>query len=100
MDSDARTLITAMRDFTTALGVRCQHCHTYKGSDPNDLNAFDFVNDDTPAKITARVMMRMTRAINDDHLKAVGTPPPAGESRVTCYTCHRGETKPLTKRPQ
>jgi hypothetical protein len=69
-------------------------------SDPGDLNAFDFINDEKPAKNTARTMMRMTRVINDDQLRSVGTPPPAGESKVTCYTCHRGETKPLTRRPQ
>jgi hypothetical protein len=38
-------------------------------------------------------------AINGDHLKDVGAARPAGEAKVTCYTCHRGETRPLTQRP-
>lgn len=95
-----RDVIQIMKGFTQSLGVRCQHCHLFKGDDPNDLSAFDFASDEKPAKRTARAMMRMTAAINTEHLKDVGTPPPAGEARVTCYTCHRGETKPQTRKPQ
>jgi hypothetical protein len=40
-------------------------------------------------------MLRMTMAINDEYLKDVGTPVPDGEMKVTCFTCHRGELKPL-----
>ena len=56
--------------------------------------------DDKPAKRTARTMLRMVRTINDDHLEDVGEARPAGEMKVTCYTCHRGETRPLTRRPE
>jgi hypothetical protein len=96
---DARTLISTMRGFTRGLGVRCQHCHVYKGDNPDDLATFDFASDEKAAKQTARRMLAMLRAINDEHPKDVGEPRPAGESKVTCYTCHRGETMPLTQRP-
>ena len=38
-------------------------------------------------------------AIDGERLKDIGEPRPAGELKVTCYTCHRGETRPLTRRP-
>ena len=99
-DSARRDVIGVMRSFAMGLGVRCQHCHVYKGDNPDDLSTFDFASDDKPTKATARTMMRMTNAINMDLLKGVGEPAKAGESKVTCYTCHRGERKPLTQRSQ
>ena len=45
-------------------------------------------------------MLRMVAAINDEHLEGVGEARAAGELKVTCYTCHRGEMQPLTRRPQ
>jgi hypothetical protein len=99
-DTNPRALIMTMRSFSMGLGVRCQHCHVFKGDNPDDLNAFDFASDEKAAKNTARTMIRMAMAINGEHLKAVGEPPPPGEMKVTCYTCHRGETKPLTRRPE
>lgn len=95
-----RDLFEIMKGFTQSLGVRCQHCHVYTGDNPNNLAAFDFASDDKPTKRTARTMMRMTASINTEHLKGIGETPPAGEARVTCYTCHRGETKPQTRKPQ
>ena len=98
--TSTRDLIGTMKGFTRGLGVRCQHCHVYKGDDPNDLATFDFASDDKPEKRTARTMLRMLAAINNDYLKGVGEPAPDGKPRVTCYSCHRGEKKPLTDRPQ
>jgi hypothetical protein len=98
-DISARALVGTMRGFTQGLGVRCQHCHVYKGDDPDDLFAFDFASDEKGAKRTARVMLRMVTTINTDLLRGVGEPSPAGEAKVTCHTCHRGETRPLTRRP-
>lgn len=97
--TDDRTLIATMRRFAQGLGVRCQHCHIYKGDNPDDLSTFDFASDEKAPKLTARAMMRMVRTINDDHLKDVGEVKPAGEVKVTCYTCHRGEKLPATRRP-
>jgi hypothetical protein len=95
----AKDLVGTMKGFTRGLGVRCQHCHVYRGDDPDDLNAFDFASDEKATKQTARIMLRMVRAINNDHLKDVGDPPAPGTAKVTCYTCHRGERQPLTDRP-
>ncbi len=74
-----------MNYMVQALGVTCGTCHV-RGN---------FASDDNPKKITARRMLEMTRALNTqffpDHK------PQPGESvlgRVTCYTCHQGETTP------
>jgi len=80
-----------MRTFTAGLGVMCDHCHV---GGPQDR-----AKDDKPEKATARKMIKMMMAINDDFLKDVGEPAEAGKSKVTCYTCHRGAVKPLTAPP-
>ena len=95
-DTKLAELIPVMKNFTQALGVRCQFCHTYTGTDPDALENFDFPGDTVPAKQTARKMMTLVQAINTDLLKDIGDPAPAGQLKVTCYTCHRGERKPLT----
>ncbi len=81
-------VVAVMRTFTQGLGVMCDHCHVGTQADR--------AKDDKPEKATARKMIKMMMAINDDFLKDVGTPPPAGQTKVTCYTCHRGALKPLT----
>lgn len=88
----------ALRDrmisYVMALGVRCQHCHV--GEEGMDLSEFDFPSDDRPAKSITRSMISMTTAINEVQLPAItGLENP----RVTCFTCHRGETVPAI-RPQ
>ena len=90
-DITQENLIGVMKSVTQALGVRCNHCHINNG-DINNLADFEFALDDNEHKGIARQMIRMVRAINSDLL-----PPPmsaeAGQ-RVTCNTCHRGETRP------
>lgn len=88
-DVEKRVLIRAMRDFTGALGVRCNHCHV--GENPDTLEGFDFASDEKETKRTARVMLQMVQAINRTHLPKTER---AGFSEVTCATCHRGITKP------
>jgi hypothetical protein len=56
--------------------VECAYCHV-----PNE-----FEKDDQAPKRTARNMMKMVRSINSDNFKSA--------SPVTCWTCHRGSTKP------
>jgi cytochrome c553 len=94
-DISKRDLVQNMRRFTAALGVRCEFCHLGEG---NDLSKFDFASDDKRQKRNARLMLTMTRDINAK-LADVPEPRPAGTAAVTCYTCHRGETKPQTARP-
>lgn len=89
-------LVTTMKSFTRALGVRCEHCHATKpGVDPAaaGLEDLDFASDAREAKQRAREMVRMVRSINDDHLAKLtgGT-----MIRVQCMTCHRGVVEPET----
>jgi hypothetical protein len=87
-------LVATMKGFAQGLGVRCEHCHVGEG---NDLSKFDFAADAKPTKATARKMIRMASVLNAEVATIV--PPAAdasGAARVTCFTCHRGATKPLT----
>lgn len=72
----------AMGAFVSGLGVKCTFCHVQG----------DFASDTKPEKETARKMIVMTRDINA-HFQGATT------EMVACYTCHRGETKPLTVAP-
>jgi hypothetical protein len=83
-----------MRTFALSLGVRCTHCHT--GTEEMPLPERDFASDDNPRKTTARDMIRMVRYLNEERLPAI---PGLEAPRVTCYTCHRGATKPETELP-
>ena len=75
-----------MNHMVQALGASCNTCHAPRGN---------FASDEKPLKLKARQMLEMTKAINKqffpDHK------PKPGESvlgRVTCYTCHQGESTP------
>jgi hypothetical protein len=72
------------------LGVRCDYCHVQTSPDvaktPSNVGGWAFDKDDKPQKRTAREMMRMVIALNAASFH--------GESRVTCYTCHRGAPQP------
>jgi hypothetical protein len=71
-------LIPAMQFITASLGVECEFCHV--------RDAFD--KDDKQSKQTARRMIQMMFALDADQFH--------GERAVTCYTCHRGSTKPVS----
>lgn len=92
-DFGGQRLGEVMRSFTTALGVRCEFCHVGDGP---DLSTFDFAADDKPEKEKARLMMRMVRAINRDHLSGLTEwdEEPRDRIEVTCITCHRSQTRP------
>jgi hypothetical protein len=74
-----------MQSFVQGLGLldrgTCDYCHV------DDRSA-----DAKPQKVTARRMVIMMRAINGTF--------PDGKQHVTCYTCHRGNTTPLTEPAQ
>ena len=69
-----------MQSFVQALGLldkgTCTYCHVEDRS-----------SDEKRPKQVARRMITMTRAINGTF--------PDGQQHVTCFTCHRGNTKPL-----
>lgn len=84
-------VVGVMRNFTSALSVRCTFCHV--GSEGQPLSEFDFASDQKRNKIVARQMMRMLAEINTrlDTIPQRGTPPVA----ATCMTCHRGVSRPI-----
>ena len=92
-DIERGPLVQRMREFSFALGVRCQHCHA--GGDGVSLDGVVFASDEKPAKIKARAMLRMLDQINGSLLPAV---PSRAEPRVSvgCVTCHRGLPLPKT----
>jgi hypothetical protein len=77
-------LPATMQSFVQALGLldkgTCGYCHV------DDRSA-----DAKPQKVTARRMIIMMRAING----TFGD----GKQHVTCFTCHRGSTTPLSEPP-
>jgi hypothetical protein len=89
-DIPRQQLLRTMQSIRTALGVQCTHCH---------VSSTDRASDTKPEKLIARKMLHMTMHINDEHLKGVGEPPAEGQPKVTCFTCHRGQLKPVTAPP-
>ena len=87
-DIDRKALVDQMKQFTQALGVRCQHCHVGKEGAP--LSSFDFASDEMETKEIARTMMRMTTEINQGFLAKLR----GGTVQVQCVTCHRGAPQP------
>ena len=80
-DLPADELKPLMRTYEQSLGVGCDFCHLRNSAS----------DDSKPAKRAARKMILMTAAINQQNFD--------GEIRVTCYTCHRGNSKPETSVP-
>ena len=70
-------LMKVMFAFKSSLGVDCTYCHIKD----------QFEKDDKPAKQTARKMIQLVRDTN----AKLGT-----ATRVTCFTCHRGSTRPAS----
>ncbi len=90
-DISQRELIDTMRGFCAALDVRCSHCHV--GEEGQPLATFDFAADDKHDKRAARLMIRMTRAINQEYVAALEEKKEA-PVEVRCATCHRGQQHP------
>ncbi len=90
-DIPQRELVDLMKSFCAALDVRCAHCHV--GEEGQPLSTFDFAADDKHDKRAARVMLRMTRAINEEYVAKLEEKKEA-PVRVRCATCHRGQVHP------
>ena len=86
-------LMSNMKFFAQSLGVRCVHCHV--GEEGKPLSTFDFASDAKPQKLVARKMLAMVHRINSEDLGVKDFK----DVKVTCFTCHRGLTKPLTALP-
>ena len=74
-----------MKEFKTALGVKCGFCHAKSKTDSTKT---DFASDDNEHKHVSREMMRMTNSINKKYFKE------AAGGAIKCFTCHRGEKEP------
>jgi hypothetical protein len=86
-------LVQRMREFSFALGVRCQYCHA--GGDGISFEGVKFESDEKITKQKARYMLRMVAELNDKML--AGVPSRATPMvRVSCTTCHRGSPLPRT----
>jgi len=101
----AEQMLITMRFIRASLGVACTYCHaepddTQTGPDAKlekktadhplpgwwaDEPAREI---DTPRKQVARMMMRMTAAINKENF--------GGRTEITCFTCHRGNIHPAS----
>jgi hypothetical protein len=90
-DITRERLTQRMREFSFALGVRCQYCHA--GGDGVSFEGVSFASDDKPAKTTARTMLRMIDQLNNVTLAQL---PSRAQPRVVvdCATCHRGVPLP------
>lgn len=74
-----------MKEFKTALGVKCNFCHSQSKTDPGKL---DFASDENKHKDIARSMMKMTARINKKYFKD------DKQGAIKCFTCHNGEKEP------
>lgn len=72
-----------MRDISKDLGVKCNFCHVPR----------DFPSDDKDEKRTARKMLKMVKDLNENYFHNEQNP------KITCYTCHRGQEKPVSHPP-
>lgn len=86
-------LMAEMHRFKDALGVTCAYCHV------RTSDGMDFVSDDRGHKRIAREMIRLERRLNAADLPAIAGLDAHGTPEVTCWTCHRGETRPATAIP-
>ena len=83
-------LFLVMNFVATSLGVQCSFCHVQQGKDPTTgTTKWLWESDDKPPKQTARRMMQMVLSIKANNKVDFR------ENEVTCYTCHRGQRKPI-----
>jgi len=86
-------LITNMRFFSQALGVRCTFCHV--GVEGQPPSTFDFASDAKKEKLVARKMLTMVHGLNQQYFGVTDF----SQVKVTCFTCHRGSAHPLKAPP-
>jgi len=85
-------LLGKMRNFSTALGVRCNFCH--QEVEAGGRRSLDFASDEKETKKTARTMIRMVSDINRSYLAKLQQGDHASP-KVSCFTCHHGYQDPV-----
>ena len=73
-----------MNMMRASLGTHCDHCHVIG-------EEWDFASDEKPRKKRARDMIQMVMDMNRTQFD--------GRSVISCYTCHRGSTRPMNLVP-
>src|ERR1044072_3875919 len=75
-----------------SLGVNCDYCHVKGEKNPQPgEDTWLWEREDKKEKAVGRDMMRMVLELNRSMFKR--------EAVVTCYTCHRGSTRPARMAP-
>jgi len=77
------TFLDAMGMFAASMGNDCTFCHAKEVGFSRE--AF---SQETPRIRRARQMIRMMQGLNDQNF--------GGRPQVTCFTCHRGDSQPVT----
>lgn len=85
-DISEENLKGLMRGYNTALGVKCNYCHT----EIKDSDKLDFAADTKKEKEYARHMITMTKKLNAENFNWENDPNPDNVNVVTCTMCHRG----------
>src|SRR6266852_2853106 len=73
-----------MNFMRASLGVHCDYCHVVE-----DKTGWDFASDEKKNKLRAREMIAMTIEENQKYF--------GGHPSVTCTTCHRASTRPVSQ---
>lgn len=81
----AERLISAMENWSEALGVSCDYCHVKN----------EWHQDAVAEKDISRQMVKMGERINAELRTMKGLE--YHSASINCYSCHRGETKPARK---
>ncbi len=85
-------LFLVMNFVGDSLGVHCDYCHVKGEKNPQTReDTWLWEKDDKREKLVGREMMRMVLELNQNKFKR--------EAVVTCYTCHRGSTRPERMAP-
>lgn len=81
----AARLLVVMDTWGKVLGVSCDHCHVNN----------EWASEVKPEKEITRQMMDLVNNLNKDlkNMDALKSYQPS----VSCYTCHRGDTRPATR---
>lgn len=85
-DISKDSLESLMKEYTVALGVKCNFCHESKAG------KLDFVSDAKHEKEVARHMIKFTNELNKNEFAPIGK---EYEQAITCATCHRGGKHPM-----
>jgi hypothetical protein len=85
-------LFLVMNFVGDSLGVNCDHCHVKGEKNPQTgEDTWLWEREDKKEKAVGREMMRMVLELNRTRFNR--------EAVVTCYTCHRGSTRPERMTP-